>query len=345
MMTALPVYRLPPTLLPEGEQRDLWIADGRFTDVPQSDAEALPGRYALPGFVDAHAHLAMSPDGPGGLELVEHNLRTWRDQGVLAIRDVGAPRSVTLELRPDPSDPQLFLAGRWHAPAGRFFPELHDPVAPEDLVASALREIERGATWIKVVADFRDEALSYDRAHLERLVEAVHKAGARVAAHSNRSMVADVVAAGVDSIEHGSVLDREALNDMAQRGTAWTPTLTALNAPLPDDLAPERRERVERIRDNVRSLLPVAHNLGIRILAGTDTSGTIVDEIRWLIDYGLQPVDALTAASTAARTFLGLASLGDGATADVVTFDGDPRDGPEVLAYPAAIVRAGHRVR
>lgn len=343
-MTATPGYKLPPTLLPDGEQRDVWILDGRFTDAAPTRAETLPGRYALPGLVDAHAHLAMSHDGPGGAELVAHNLRTWRDQGVLVIRDVGAPHSVTLELTPDASDPQLFVAGRWHAPAGRFFPELHDPVEPGELIASALHEIERGATWIKVIADFRDEELSYDREHLERLVSAVHAAGARVAAHSNRSHVADVVAAGVDSIEHGSVLDPDALAEMAQRGTAWTPTLTALNAPLPDDLEPERRARVERIRDNVRSLLPMAHKLNIPILAGTDTSGSIVDEVRWLIDYGLEPVDALRSASTTARAFLGLHSLEDGAIADVVTFEDDPRDDPEVLSRPAAIVRAGHRL-
>jgi len=284
----------------------------------------------------------MSPDGPGDAALVARNLRTWRDQGVLAIRDVGAPHSITLELIPEPGDPALFVAGRWHAPKGRFYAELHDPVAPDELVGSALREIQRGASWIKVIADWRDEDLSYDRTLLERLVLEVHRAGARVAAHTNRSKVRDVVAAGVDSIEHGSVLDQETLDEMARRGTAWTPTLTALNAPLPEDFPPERRERVERIRDNVRSLLPVAHRIGIPIIAGTDTSGSIVDEVKWLIQYGLEPVDALRAASTDARRFLGLESLELSATADVVN---DPRQDPDVLAHPAAIVRAGRRVR
>src|SRR4051812_937947 len=102
-MTATPAYLLPPTLLPDGEQRDLWIADGRFSAVAPPLAERLPGRYALPGLVDAHAHLAMSPDGPGDAELVARNLRTGRDEGVLAIRDVGAPRSITLELVPEPT--------------------------------------------------------------------------------------------------------------------------------------------------------------------------------------------------------------------------------------------------
>src|SRR3954451_5556048 len=308
-MTATPVYRLPSTLLPDGARRDLWIVDGRFSEMAQAGAELLPGRYALPGLVDAHAHLAMSPEGPGGVEMAALNLRTWRDQGVLAIRDVGAPGSVTLELEPNEGDPVLFVAGKWHAPGGRFFAELHDPVPPDHLIDSALHEIDRGATWIKLIADWRDENLSYDPELLTRLVYQAHRAGARVAAHVNRSKVADVVAAGVDSIEHGSFLDPGTLDEMARRGTAWTPTLTALNAPIADDMAPERRERIERIRHNVRSLLPAAHRLGITILAGTDTSGSIVDEVRWLVEYGLEPVDALRAASTVARGYLGLRSF------------------------------------
>jgi imidazolonepropionase-like amidohydrolase len=337
-------YRLPGVLLPEGDRRPLWVSGGRLSATPIDDAETLPGGFVLPGLVDAHAHLAMDGMDAGDVALATRHLREARDQGVLAVRDVGAPRSVTLELRPRPDDPSLFVAGRWHAPEGRFYPQMATPTAPEELIESALQEIRRGATWVKVVADWRSNELSYDFELLRRLIEAVHAAGARVAAHTQWPVVADVVRAGVDSVEHGFSLDDATLDAMAARGVAWTPTLTALNRPIEPDTAPERRQRIEAGRERVREMLPRALARGIRVLAGTDALGTIVDEVRWLIDYGLEPVDALRAASSSSREFLGLPSLQDGAQADVTTYDSDPRDDPDALARPAAILRAGVRI-
>jgi imidazolonepropionase-like amidohydrolase len=338
-------FLLPATLLPDGEQRQLWVSDEGLTTTPIDDAEALPGRFTLPGLVDAHAHLSVGPGFTAlDLEQTAANLRAQAVGGVLLVRDLGAPRSVTLDLRPGPRDPDLRAAGRWHAPEGLYYEPLHDPVEPEDLIASALHEISRGASWVKVIADWRTPELSYDAGLLAALVEAVHAVGARVAAHTQWEVVADVVAAGVDSVEHGTRLDLETIAVMVDRGVGWTPTLTAINSPLPPDAPPERVRFRAESRDNVRALLPRAHALGAQILAGTDAAGAIVDEVRWLIDYGLAPVDALRSATTTARTFLGAATLEDGAPADVVTFDADPRDDPEVLARPAAILRNGTRL-
>jgi imidazolonepropionase-like amidohydrolase len=132
---------------------------------------------------------------------------------------------------------------------------------------------------------------------------------------------------------------------MAARGIAWTPTLTALLEPLPTDGSREGRERRERLLENDRAMLAEAVTSGVRILAGTDCAGTLSDEVRHLVAFGLTPVHALRAATTDARAFLGMPSLADGAPADVVTFDGDPRDDPDVLADPAAVVLNGVRVR
>lgn len=60
---------------------------------------------------------------------------------------------------------------------------------------------------------------------------------------------------------------------------------------------------------------------------------------------GVPPVAALAAATTAARGYLGLPSLSDGAPADVVTYHHDPREDPGVLSRPAAVLRGGHRIR
>lgn len=337
-------WRLPQTVLPDGERRPLWIRDGRLTSEPVPRAAALPGRFALPGLVDAHAHITVVDDAPAGTMGGVRNLLELRGQGVLLVRDVGSPQSATLDLEPHPELPTLIAAGRWHAPEGRFFPPYHVPVPTEALVPAALTEIARGARWIKVVADWTTSELSYPIEAIAALVARVHAAGARVAVHSQWPGVAELVAAGVDSVEHGCLLDEATLAVMAERGVAWTPTLAAFSAPLAPEVRPEVVERRERRLANYRAMVPVADRLGVTILAGTDTVGTIVDEVGRLIEYGLEPMAALRAATTAARTFLGEPSLEDGAVADVVTFDDDPRDDPEVLRRPAAVVLRGRRV-
>lgn len=343
-MTRSP-WRLPGVLLPEGERRDLWAVDGRLSAEPVDGAELLPGRYALPGLVDAHAHLTLGPGlqvlGPCG---VTDALRRLRDQGVLAVRDVGAPHSATLHLAPDPTLPWLQAAGRWLAPADRFYPSLHEPVPPDALIEAALAEVAAGARWVKVIADWTGPELSYEKGLLAQLVVAVHAAGARVAAHTAEAGVRDIVAAGVDSIEHGWSLDSGSIETMARGGAVLTPTLRALQSPLPVEAPPERRARQGRWLERGRTSVALAAARGVTILAGTDTAGTVVDEVRALIDFGLSPVEALRAATTAARAFLGLPALEDGAVADVVTFEVDPREDPQALATPAAILLRGVRV-
>ena len=337
-------WRLPETLLPDGEERALWVRHGRLTTDPIRQAAPLPGRFALPGLVDAHAHVTVIDEEPAGALGGVRNLLEMRNQGVLLVRDVGSPQSATLDIDPHPELPTLIAAGRWHAPEDRFYPPFHVPVPEAALIPSALTELARGAKWVKVVADWRSNELSYSAEALAGLVARVHAAGGRVAAHTQWQDVAEVVAAGVDSIEHGSFLDEPTLRIMAERGVAWTPTLAAFNSPIPPEAPAAVLERRANWLANYREMLPVGARLGVTILAGTDTVGTLAGEIRTLIEYGLEPVAALRAASTAARAFLDQPGLDDGAPADVVTFDDDPRDDPEVLGRPAAVVLRGRRV-
>jgi imidazolonepropionase-like amidohydrolase len=346
-------WRLPSTLLPEGERRDLWVADGLITPDPIDGAESLPGRFALPGLVDAHCHLAVGVDRePLDRVGTLAALLRARDQGVLLVRDVGAPHGMTLDIRAEPDLPPLVAAGRWLAPLGGFYPTLHDPVPAPDLVVAALAEVARGAIWVKIVTDWpraegtdRRVVRSYDTETLRRVIDAVHAAGARVAAHAVSPFAIDLVGLGVDSVEHGEFLDTTTLRVMAERGIAWTPTASVVTAALPADAPGELRRRVAIATENLRELLPAAVRLGVTVLAGTDTVGTLADEASRLVQFGMAPIDALRACTTAARAFLGAPGIEAGASADVLTFDADPRDDPAVLAHPAAILLRGHRIR
>ena len=226
--------------LPFGDEAAAWWVDasGAVHDRPIADAELLPGGFFLSGLVDAHAHPAVG-SGPAGLVALDKrtaraNLLAWAQAGITLVRDVGSRGGVTLELRSGPGMPVLQAAGRFLAPAGRYFPELLDaPVTEADLISAAVTEMGRGARWVKVIADFPDLAAGTDAeatyriVAIARLVTAAHEAGARVAVHSTVLGAGQLVAAGVDSVEHGLGLDERAVRAMADRGTAWTPTVGA----------------------------------------------------------------------------------------------------------------------
>ncbi len=343
-------WHLHAVLLPGGaDPVDLWVAGGRLSAEPQDGAETLPGGWALPGLVDAHAHLSLDIAGTGlgrgSPELVDANLRAHLGAGVLLVRDVGAVPGATLP-EAGGSGPRLLRAGRFLAPPGRYIPGLYEGVEPAGVVGAALAEVAAGATWVKVVADFPERfpdggpALpNYDLETLTRLVEAVHAAGARVAAHVTGRALADVVAAGIDSVEHGVRMDGEALEALGRRGGAWTPTLATTTEMLGE-------ERFARLVERLTPLLAGAAAAGVTVLAGTDTrpAGSLAAEVALLRHCGLSPVDALAAASTAARRYLGLPGVEDGAPADLVCYPADPRDDPEVLASPSAVLIGGRRV-
>jgi imidazolonepropionase-like amidohydrolase len=88
------------------------------------------------------------------------------------------------------------------------------------------------------------------------------------------------------------------------------------------------------------SVLPLAEQYGVRVLAGSDIVGTVAREMDLMVQHGLSVDQAITAASTGAQEFLGL--TGDG---NLVTYDADPREHPEVLATPAAVVLNHRRLR
>ena len=338
-------WLLPSTTLPEGDQQDLWVVDGRLTSRPVDGAEPLPGTFALPGLVDAHSHVSLGPEQSWlDLRATDEALRRLPATGVLAIRDVGSPEDVILDVVPDPAHPRVQAAGQWLAPEGRYYERLHQPVAPDDLVTAALAQVRAGARWVKIVADWTEPGLSYDRALLNKLVAVVHEADARVVAHTQGPDVAEIIAAGVDSVEHGCGLTPDDLDTLVAAKVAWTPTLMALSGPMPRDAAPERVARRQGWLDDIRTLVVPAAERGVTILAGTDSVGPLTGEITHLIDFGLTPTQALRAATTDAREYLGLPGLTDGAPADVVTFEADPREDPAVLMRPTAVLLGGNRV-
>jgi imidazolonepropionase-like amidohydrolase len=282
-------WRVRASLLPDGDLVEAGVTErGQWTLRPGAGAEELPGRFILPGLVDAHCHLSVRQAGSGGPvalepEAVRANLMDAHAAGITAIRDTGSPGSLTLRLLATGDGVGLQACGRFLAPEGRYYPGLHVPVPAEQLVPAALAEIRDGATWIKVIADFpflgpgKESPAplpTYPLDDIRRLVEAVHGAGARVAAHSTTGYVTDLIAAGIDSVEHGTALDEAGIEALAARGGAWTPTLCATTGPRASD-TPARQQAGLELRERLRYLLPKAAECGLTIMTGTDVVGSI----------------------------------------------------------------------
>ncbi len=190
---------------------------------------------------------------------------------------------------------------------------------------------------------------------LRTAVARVHALGARVAVHTfGEEALPDLIDSGVDSIEHGTGLTGELVQRMVDRGTALVPTLVNIdNFPGIAEQAgkyPAYAARMLRLHATARARVRTAYEAGVPIYCGTDAGsmvahGRVADEIRALHEAGLPATAALAAGSWAARRWLGQPGLEEGAPADLVVYEADPRADLSVLAHPKRIVLKGRVVR
>lgn len=348
-------------LLPDDVERDVWVVGDRLTFEPVPGAETVADRgYLLPGLVDAHCHIGLLPSGPvtevsvaRGLALID------RDAGVLTIRDAGSPIDYR-ELDDADDLPRLIRAGRHLAPHRRYLPGLAIECGPHELAANAAVQAKAGNGWIKLVGDWIDRGTgdlgpTYDDATFAAAVEAAHSAGARVAVHTfSEAALPGLIAAGVDSVEHGTGLSFDLIDAMAERGTALVPTMTNIEnfAGIADQAEakfPGYAAHMRRLQAGFPGIVRAAYEAGVPIYVGTDAGGGVAhglaaDEMLRLADAGLAPMDVLAAGSWGARGWLGLPGLVEGGLADLVVYAADPRRDLTVLREPARIVLRGRVV-
>jgi imidazolonepropionase-like amidohydrolase len=345
--------RLRAVPWPDGTEPVEWtIAGGRvYAREGPAGAPELPGGWVAPGLVDAHAHLTFEARDRLGLErgspeLIAAHLQLQRQAGVLGVRDAGSLPGVALPARAE--GVRVVGCGPFLAPPGFYLEHLYDGTRPERAVGAARDRVRAGWPWVKVIADFPGPdrnplapRVGYPLELVGEIAAAVHAEGGRIAAHVMGRLVRELVHAGVDSIEHGNWADDATVREMAARGTAWCPTLTTVLhhlEPIAAQVPPARE-----LLDLQRETLPLAAELGVTLLAGTDEEphGSVAAEVAALVRYGVPAPAAIAAATTGARVFLGLPGLEDGAPADLAVFDRDPREDVAALAAPVAVLSAG----
>ncbi|MDP9443332.1 MAG: amidohydrolase family protein [Actinomycetota bacterium] len=352
---------MPGVVLPEGEHRELYVVDGRITYERTSGAEVVSRGWIVPGLVDAHCHVGLDAHGAVPEDVQEQQALADRDSGSLLLRDCGSAADTRwIDGRDDL--PRLLRAGRHLARTRRYIRGYAHEIEPDDLTAYVEKEAGRGDGWVKLVGDWIDRdrgdlTPSWPRAALDAAIAAAHQRGARVTAHVfGEDALPDLIGAGIDCIEHGTGLSADLIDAMVAGSVALVPTARQLAnfptyAAAAGDKFPAYRDHMLALHARRRDTVRAAYEAGVAIYAGTDAGGVlphglIAEEVAELAAYGLSAADALGAASWRARGWLGLnPTLDEGAPADFVVYDADPRQDLRVLAAPRRIVLRGRVVR
>lgn len=347
---------------PDDVRDELWVVGGRVTyDRPvgaAADVTTIQG-WALPGLVDAHCHVGLDAHGPVDAATAEKQALTDREIGALLIRDAGSPSDTRwIDEREDL--PKIIRAGRHIARTRRYIRNYAHEIEPPDLVAYVAREARRGDGWVKLVGDWIDRdagdlTACWPRPEVEAAITEAHRLGARVTAHCfAEDSLRDLVEAGIDCIEHATGLTEETIPLFAERGVAIVPTLVNIATfPALADGGESKfpkwsrhmRQLYERRYDTVRA----AYDAGVPVYAGTDAGGSLAHglvaaEVAELRRAGIPVVDALSATTWGARSWLGRPGLEEGAPADLVVYAADPREDVGVLGNPRRVVLNGRVV-
>ncbi|MCM2577541.1 amidohydrolase family protein [Streptomyces meridianus] len=346
---------------PDDVRDEMWVAQGRITferPAGAREASTLTG-WVLPGLVDAHCHVGLDAHGPVDDSTTEKQALTDRDAGALLLRDAGSPSDT--RWTDDREDlPRIIRAGRHIARTRRYIRNYAHEIEPEDLTAYVAQEARRGDGWVKLVGDWIDRETGdlgacWPREAVEAAIAEAHRLGARVTAHCfAEESLTDLVEAGIDCIEHATGLTEETIPLFAERGVAIVPTLVNI-ATFPK-LADGGQAKFPRWSDHMRRLherrydtVRAAYDAGIPVFVGTDAGGSlphglVAAEVAELVTAGIPPLAALSATTWGARAWLGRPGLAEGAPADLVVYEADPREDVRVLAAPDRVLLGGRVV-
>jgi imidazolonepropionase-like amidohydrolase len=346
-------------------------------DVREIDAT---GKYVAPGLIDAHVHLQM--DGRANTEAAQSepvesfaftaasNLRTAVERGVTTVRDLGSARGLAIHARDAVADgrlvgPRVLACGQTIVMTGGHTNWFGREADGTDEVRKAVREqLKHGADVIKCMATggvltsgAQTASIELTREELDEIVATAETKGASTAAHAHgKQGIVNAAEAGITSVEHGTYMDREAAEIMAENDTYWVPTASALKGIVenPDGGIPEQAmAKAEDAAEKFASSFDHATAENVTIAMGTD-SGTpfnyfaeIPEELGYMVEYGLDPETALEAATVNAAELCGLDDVGlieAGYAADLVLLAENPRDDPTTYENPEVVVADGERV-
>lgn len=351
----------------------------------------------LPGLWDMHVHLTSEysrsarldqfvlNEGDVALRGAAYAERTL-NAGFTTVRDLGAEMNASIALRNAINagfirGPRIFAAGKaigttgGHAdPTDGWAQRLMGNPGPVDGVingpieaAAAVRQrYKDGADTIKITAtggvlSVAKNGLNpqFTEEEVRAVVTTAHDYGFKVAAHAHGAEgIKRAVRAGVDSIEHGTFMDDEAIALMKRMGTHYVPTLSAgrwvADRAKEDGFFPSLvRPKAASIGPQLEGTFAKAYRSGVKIMFGTDTGvsahGDNAREFRYMVNAGMPPLEAIKSATIVAATFMGeadrLGTVEAGKVADLIAVPGDPLADISLLERVRFVMKEGRVYR
>ncbi|MXR41575.1 amidohydrolase family protein [Halobaculum sp. WSA2] len=366
---------------------DLRVTEGRIEDAgdltarsDESDVD-LSGHAVLPGLVDAHVHFSLSGErtveevlglSDAELALIEaRNARRTLAAGVTGARVMGA-RDVDVHVRDridsgDVPGPRTVANCRSITATGGHGHHLGREITGADDARRAVREqAKRGADFIKfmvtggVTTPGSDpNAVALTDAEVEAIVDEAHRRGLHTATHAHGGAgVKAAVAAGVDTVEHGTLLDDEAIDMLDREDVTLVPTLSAPHRIVRnvDAATEEDRTQTEAVYERHLDSFRRAVEAGVRVAGGTDAGtpfnmhGSNATELRLMHEHAagaMDPLAAIVAMTETAAGAVGLdgqGTLDPGTHADLLVVDRDPTDDLAAMNDPGVVIKGGRVV-
>ena len=357
---------------------------------PDATVVDLPNATVLPGLIDAHTHITFNPSFgyetlgisiPREALIGAHNARVTLEAGITTVRNVGARGYADVALRdainagdvPGPrmlvSGPALSITGG-HCDNDLLPFEYHatsDGAADGvEAVQHKTREIIKyGADVIKICATGGvlskgddPNASQYTLEEMKAIVADAHRLGRKVAAHAHGAQgVQWASEAGVDSIEHGHLMNDAAVATLKKNGTYLVPTLYlmdwhkehAAQAHLPEYTIKKMQMVSEVGQNNVKKAIAA----GVKIGMGTDAAvyphGLNAHELGVYVRLGMTPLQAIQTATINDADLLGwtdrIGTLEPGKYADIIAVDGDPLKDVTTLESVKFVMKGGEVIK
>jgi imidazolonepropionase-like amidohydrolase len=350
---------------------------------------ALPGKTILPGLIDMHVHLDSNPryGGYTGLQFTDmfwvaqgvQNARDMLNAGFTTVRNVGSENYSDVGYKQAIDEgliqgPRIVPAAYSLGATGGHCDQTYLPPSfkakspavgdgPGELRQRVREQRKYGAEVIKVCAtggvfsrntEPGQQQLSEDE--LRAIADEAHQWGLKTAAHAHGATgIKAAIRAGIDTIEHASLVDGEGIRLAAQRkqpvwfsmdifNTEYTQAEGRKNGVLEDNLRKDR-EIAQIQRDNFRA----AHRAGVKMVFGSDAGvmphGTAAGQFRYMVQYGMTPMEAIQAATRNAAQALGrerdLGAIAVGRYGDIIAVDGDPIADIRALEDVDVVIKGG----